>query len=193
MTNWNNWAMLKNRPISVKNTSVSATADTPNAGLLNKRMSSMGCAARRSHHVKAHEQPEADRYEADASRANPNHGRCLDEPVDEGDETGSGQHGARARRCGPGRGRERSAQRNAAAAIDARCERDRDEEHRAPGEVLEHEARQQHADRAAAAGDARPDRDRLGPLFAGEDVGQDRQRRGHDHRAGRTHHDACTR
>ena len=53
--------------------------------------------------------------------------------------------------------------------------------------MLEDEAVEEHAESGAATGDAAPHGDGLGPLVSREDVGQDRQRRGHDHRPGQAH------
>ncbi|MEZ5137592.1 MAG: hypothetical protein R2711_02070 [Acidimicrobiales bacterium] len=61
------------------------------------------------------------------------------------------------------------------------------EEHRAPVEVLEQEARRHRADGGAATRDAGPHGDGLGPLVGGEDVGEDRQRRGHHEGRGDAH------
>ena len=55
-----------------------------------------------------------------------------------------------------------------------------DQEDAAPGEVLDQEAAGDRSDRDAEPRHRGPDGDRLRPLVRREDVGQDRQRRGHD-------------
>ncbi len=63
-------------------------------------------------------------------------------------------------------------------------QRDVDEEDRTPPEVLEQEAAEQGPDRRAHRGDRAPDAYRERPLTpVGKDLAEDRQRRGHDHRA----------
>ena len=53
--------------------------------------------------------------------------------------------------------------------------------------MLEQEAGRDGPDGRAAAGDAGPHRDGLGPLLGREDVGEDRQRGGHDEGGGQAH------
>ncbi len=66
-----------------------------------------------------------------------------------------------------------------------------DPEHRVPREVLEQEAADHRADGDGEPGEAGPDRDRPAALLGiVEDVGEDRQRRGHDQRPADAHEGA---
>ena len=67
-------------------------------------------------------------------------------------------------------------------------DRDVDEEHRTPPELLEQQTRCQRTDRRPPAGDPGPDGDRLCPLASREHVGEDRQGRRHDERGTDPHH-----
>jgi hypothetical protein len=68
--------------------------------------------------------------------------------------------------------------------------RDVDEEHRAPVEPLQQQTAEERPEADADGGEGGPDADRLRTLLAGEDVRDDRQRRGHDQRAADAHRGA---
>jgi hypothetical protein len=69
-------------------------------------------------------------------------------------------------------------------------DRDVEPEDRAPREPLQEQAADEGAEPDSDAGDGRPDADRLSALLAREHVDDDRQGRGHDHRAADAHEGA---
>ena len=69
-----------------------------------------------------------------------------------------------------------------ATKVDGRQRRGHEEDRR-PGEVAEHPAGAEHAERAAGAGEPGPDAHRPSPLLGREDAGDGGQGAGHDQRA----------
>ena len=181
------WASRKNVPNMAKNTSVMPPEDTAKRGFWNSRRSSIGWRLRHSHRPNASSTIAAPPNHSSEDIDDPAVVRALDDGVDERAQPDDRQQ--RADRV----------ERRLRAVLRLRHEhppgdqgdgddRQVDEEHRAPPEVLEQQARGDRPDGRAAAGDAGPDGDRLGPLPGREDVGQDRQRRRHDERRTDAHH-----
>ena len=110
----------------------------------------------------------------------------FDDRVDEEAEAGGGERGAgQVERAGPGI----AALGHVANAEQQRGgrERDVDHEHGRPVEPLEQKPAGQRAEPDPDRRQRRPDRDRLAALLAGEQVGDDRERGGHDQRRPHTH------
>ena len=133
-----------------------------------------------------HEHDEADRERRERLGARPTLVGRLDQSVDDGGDPDDRQAGAdqiELRLLGVLRPRHEE------HAEHQRGEDDRhvDEEDRPEPEVAQEPSAGDGPDGTGAAGDAGPDRDGLGSLFGGEDVDEDRQRRGHDERGARTH------
>ncbi len=106
-------------------------------------------------------------------------GRTFDDPVEDGGQADDRQAGAD-RVEGLGVGVLGVGDQEPAGHESGDHQRDVDEEHRSPPEVLEQEATGDRADGRPGAGQAGPEGDGLGPLVGREDRGQDRQRRRHD-------------
>ena len=178
---------MKNVPNMAKNTSVMPPEDdarTGGSGTGAGRASGAGCAAPRSRTPRARRRRHAEPHER--RRAQPAVVRALDDGVDERAEPDDRQHRADRveRRC---RGVLRLRHEDPPGDEGDGDDRQVDEEHRAPPEVLEQQAGRDRSERRAGPGDAGPQGDRLGPLPGREHVGQDRQRRRHDERRADAH------
>jgi hypothetical protein len=130
-----------------------------------------------------------DAKQAQGEAAQPALVRCLDHRVDEHAEAGRGERGAgKVERTRPRVAALR--QKTDAEQQRGECERDVHEEDRRPVEPLEQQPARERPQPDAEGGQGCPDPDRLAALLGREDVGDDRQRRRHDHRRADSHQGA---
>ena len=145
-------------------------------GARRRRRSYSGFGARRCAQQERDRARDRDRRQAEGQRALVRHGREVDREDERGDEH-DGQDAAEVvdgigRLVDVARHEQRSpgpARRAASGSVI--------EEHRAPPEMLEQDAREQRPERGDRAADARPQRDRLRPPRPGPQRGDQRERR----------------
>ena len=158
-------------------------------GSSKNRSGSIGAATRRSHDDERDAEHRGGDQAAEHERVRPPARRGLDDPVDQRHERGDREAGAdEVERARVGV----AALRDEPLPGDERDDDDRhvEPEHGAPREPLEQQAADERPEADADARGRRPDPDRLGALLAREDVHDDRERRGHDHRAADAHRGA---
>ena len=173
-------------PSRAKNATLTAAVPTLKRALRKKPRSSIGSATRRSHHRKAPSSATDAAEQSDDRAGRPAPLRGFDDRVHEDAEAGRGERGSeQIERAGLGI----AALRDVADPEQQRRNRERhvDHEDGRPAEPLEQEPAGERAEPDPDCRESGPDGDRLPAFRSGEEVGDDRERGGHDQRSAHAH------